>query len=110
MTITIQISDSAYEQMLKNKTRVQGTIGLVNPTEGNFNEHHKNWNAGEGAPRPAFKKLTHGRISMTRGTVRMSIAIDRAETNVDPAMVIFDDAEAARYFVQEQCRGEEGCA
>lgn len=39
MEIRLQISDGAYQRMMAHGGRVQGTIGLVNPQEGNFNEH-----------------------------------------------------------------------
>lgn len=39
MTINLQISDTAYRRLLAGHGRIQGTIGLVSPTEGNFNEH-----------------------------------------------------------------------
>ncbi len=107
MTIKIQLSDAAYEQMLRNKTRVQGTIGLVSPTEGNFNEHRRCHGAGTHTACRAFRKLTHGRITMSEGMVHMHLAIDRAEADIDPGMVIFDDAEAARQFVEEQIFNEE---
>ena len=39
MTINLQISDTVYRRLLAGHGRIQGTIGLVSPTEGNFNEH-----------------------------------------------------------------------
>ena len=43
MIVNIQISDSAYAQLLNGTKRLQGTLALVNPTEGNFHEHNKTW-------------------------------------------------------------------
>ena len=34
MNITLQISDSAYQRLVSSGSRIQGTIGLINPTEG----------------------------------------------------------------------------
>ena len=37
MEIKVQISDKAYGRLMSSGSRIQGTIGLVSPTEGNFN-------------------------------------------------------------------------
>lgn len=60
MTINLQISDTVYRRLLAGHGRIQGTIGLVSPTEGNFNEHVRQ------APVPGTKyiKLRHGRASV----------------------------------------------
>ena len=34
MTINIQISDAVYAKLLNGTSRIQGSIGLVSPTEG----------------------------------------------------------------------------
>lgn len=39
MIIQLQLSDKTYERLLASGSRLQGTIGLVSPNEGNFNEH-----------------------------------------------------------------------
>lgn len=49
MTINLQISDTVYRRLLAGHGRIQGTIGLVSPTEGNFNEHVRQ------APAPGTK-------------------------------------------------------
>ena len=33
MNINLQISDSAYQRLVSSGSRIQGTIGLINPTE-----------------------------------------------------------------------------
>ena len=39
MTIKLQLPDAVYASLLKGNARVQGTIALVSPREGNFNVH-----------------------------------------------------------------------
>ena len=41
MKITLTLPDAAYEEMVSAGRRIQGTIGLVNPTEGTFHRHAK---------------------------------------------------------------------
>ena len=48
MIIQLQLSDKAYERLLASGSRLQGTIGLVNPNEGNFNEHVRHTSNGNG--------------------------------------------------------------
>ena len=71
MTINLQISDTAYRRLLAGHGRIQGTIGLVSPTEGNFNEHARQ------APTPGTKyiKLRHGRASVGNERVRLTLNI-----------------------------------
>ena len=70
MYIKIQISDATYASLLNGTSRIQGSIGLVNPTEGNFNAHRR-WRAKPGTQ---YMKLPHGRISVTDEDVRMNSA------------------------------------
>ena len=79
MIVNIQISDSAYAQLLNGTKRLQGTLALVNPTEGNFHEHNKTWR-----PKPGTKymKLPHGRITVNDENVRMNLHIKRDESIV----------------------------
>ena len=71
MDIKLQISDSAYQRLVSSGSRIQGTIGLINPTEGNFSEHRKS------GSRPGTKsiKLRHG----LRACMMM-----RSDTDVSP--------------------------
>ena len=93
MTINLQISDTVYRRLLAGHGRIQGTIGLVSPTEGNFNEHVRQ------APAPGTKyiKLRHGRASVGGERVRLvpSDAITdesrQASDFVDSALDTFND-------------------
>ena len=44
MEIKLQLPDAVYASLLKGNTRIQGSIALVSPREGNFNAHHKRKN------------------------------------------------------------------
>ena len=95
MYINIQISDNAYAQLLNGTTRIQGTLALVSPTEGNFHEHRKTWR-----PQPGTKymRLPHGRITVTDDNVRMRLHIRRDESVV-PARTIEAESDMASSFV-----------
>ena len=54
MTIKLQLSDASYQRLIKTGSRIQGTIGLINPKEGNFNEHNKNSCTSSGKLRKKF--------------------------------------------------------
>lgn len=60
MEIRLQISDGAYQRMMAHGGRVQGTIGLVNPQEGNFNEHMRR----AATASTEYIRLAHGRASV----------------------------------------------
>ncbi len=99
MIIKIQISDAAYEHMMKHGTRIQGTIGLVNANEGNFNAHNNSGTLYRPNCEGKFKKLSHGRVTVTGQSVRVNLVVDRMETDVDVSDVILDDCWTAREFI-----------
>lgn len=96
MTVNIQISDAVYASLLNGTKRIQGTLALVNPTEGNFNEHRRNWR-----PQPGTKymRLPHGRITVTDESVRMRINISVDEAGIVPSQIILDESGRASDFV-----------
>ena len=96
MTVNIQISDAVYASLLNGTKRIQGTLALVNPTEGNFNEHRKTWR-----PQPGTKymKLPHGRVTVSDENVRMRININMDEAGIIPSQIILDESEQASDFV-----------
>ena len=96
MIVNIQISDAVYASLLNGTKRIQGTLALVNPTEGNFNEHQRNWR-----PQPGTKymKLPHGRITVSDENVRMRINISVDEAGIIPSQIILDESEQASDFV-----------
>ena len=98
MTITLQIPDTVYTSLLNGTHRIQGTIALVSPTEGNFNAHRRYPNESSETARE-YKKLPHGRISINKDTVRLSLNIALDETNVRPNIAILDESLQASDFV-----------
>ena len=100
MTINIQIADSVYKALLSGGNRIQGSIGLVSPTEGNFNPHRRT--LGE-RPDTKYIKLAHGRASVTEERVSLTLRIDRKETDVVPYEVIDTESCQASDFVYANC-------
>ena len=96
MEVKIQISDAVYANLLKGEKRIQGTLGLVNPTEGNFNAHNKTWR-----PKPGMRymRLPHGKISITDNSVRLNLSISRDEC-VDAPQAILGESIDASNFVE----------
>ena len=80
MNITLQLSDTAYQRLVSTGSRIQGTIGLINLTEGNFSEHRK----GQAKPGTRSIKLRHGRASVGDTQVRLTlrIGLDEVDNNL----------------------------
>ena len=94
MTIKLQLPDAVYASLLKGNTRVQGTIALVSPREGNFNVHSRKRNPSA----REFRKLPHGRRSMSSENLRLTLSVDFDEHGIHPAQVLIDESEmASRY-------------
>ena len=96
MEIKLQLSDSVYKALLAGQNRIQGSIGLVSPTEGNFNAHRRQPSE---RPDTRYIKLAHGRASVTEERVSLTLRIDRRETDVVPCEVIDVEAQEASDFV-----------
>ena len=88
MNITLQLSDTAYQRLVSTGSRIQGTIGLINPTEGNFSEHRK----GQAKPGTRSIKLRHGRASVGDTQVRLTLRIGLDEVDVIPSQVIENES------------------
>ena len=96
MNVTIQISDATYAKLLNGTKRIQGTLALVNPTEGNFNAHNKTWRPKPGTQ---FMRLPHGKVSVSDDNVRMNLYISRDE-RVDASQAILGESIDASNFVE----------
>ena len=96
MNVTIQLNDATYASLLNGTKRIQGTLFLVNPNEGNFHEHQRTWR-----PKPGTKYmiLPLGRITVSDENVRMRINISVDEANIIPSQIILDESEQASDFV-----------
>jgi hypothetical protein len=96
MTIKLQLSDDVYASLMKDNARMQGTIALVSPREGNFNVHSRKRNPSA----REFRKLPHGRVSMSSENIRLTLSIDFNEHGIHPAQVLIDESITARHFVE----------
>ena len=94
MNITIQINDATYASLLNGKSRIQGSIGLVSPTEGNFNGHKRY----RSKPGTKYMKLPHGRVTLNDENVRVNLFIKRDESIV-PARAIEAESNMASNFI-----------
>lgn len=95
MYVKIQIADSVYQQLVSGNKRIQGTLALSNPTEGNFNAHKKTW---QHKPGMRYLKLPHGRVTVCDENVRMNLHIKREECLV-PARTIEAESNMASSFI-----------
>ncbi len=100
MNIKLQIPDAVYKALLAGQNRIQGSIGLVNPQEGNFNVHRRSEYV---RPEMKYIRLPHGRASVTDERVSLTLHIDRHETDIVPHEVIDIEAAEASDFVYANC-------
>ena len=98
MNITLQISDATYASLLNGTKRIQGTLALVNPTEGNFNAHNRTWKAKPGTQ---YMRLPHGRVTVSEERVSLTLQIAADEANIIPSQIILDESEQASNFVDD---------
>ena len=93
MKISLFISDADYASLLSGTRRLRGSIGLLSPTEGTFNLH-----AETGKSARDYRKLPHGRVSVSDDNLRLTLSIDLDEHGIHPAQVLIDESEmASRY-------------
>ena len=95
MNVTIQLNDADYASLLNGTSRIQGSIGLVSPTEGNFNAHRRT----RTKPGTQYMRLPHGKISVNDGDVRMHLRISRDEF-IDVPQAIMEESIDASNFVE----------
>ena len=98
MFIKVQVSDKVYEQMVATGRRMEGTIGMVSPTEGNFNAYKRQWwqrRAGD-----VVKQLEHGRVRVNNERVSLRVCIHRPTSEL-PSVILDREAQQAVGFVFE---------
>ena len=96
MTINLQLPDAVYASLLRGSTRVKGSIGLVSPREGIFNAYKENRSRSA----REYRKLPHGRVSMSEESVRLTLNINLDESSIHPADVIVYESAKASNFVE----------
>lgn len=100
MNITIQLSDRAYQRLLSSGSRLQGTIKLTSPTEGNFNEHIRH-TPENGSDNSKYIRLRHGRVSVNENRVRFTLHIGLDEAGIIPSEAIENESLEASCFVDD---------
>ncbi|MBO5171742.1 MAG: hypothetical protein J6B83_01635 [Bacteroidaceae bacterium] len=96
MIIKLQLPDAVYASLLKGNARVQGTIALVSPREGNFNVHNRK----REHPAREYRKLPHGRVSMSSENLRLTLSVDFDEHGIHPAQVLIDESITASQYIK----------
>ena len=99
MFIKVQVSDSVYQQMVASGRRIEGSIGLVSPIEGNFNAYKRQpWQRREVGD--MVKQLEHGRVRVNdeRVSLRMRINLPSGEA---PSTILDRETQQAVAFVFE---------
>ena len=93
MNVMIQINDVDYASLLNGSSRIQGSIGLVSPTEGNFNAHRRT----RSKPGTQYMRLPHGKVSVNEDNVRMHLLISRDEMIDAPQAILGESIDASNF-------------
>ena len=101
MNVMIQINDVDYASLLNGSSRIQGSIGLVSPTEGNFNAHRRT----RSKPGTQYMRLPHGKVSVSDDNVRMHLLISRDEMIDAPQTILGESIDASNFveIVTDEC-------
>lgn len=98
MNIRLIISDSDYRRILATPRRVRGTICQNSPEEFCFRAYSE---ASEAAQLPKRQFRTkHSTTTVSSKRIRLYMSIPREETT-DPAEIIYDEADDAASFVEQ---------
>ena len=89
----IQINDVDYASLLNGSSRIQGSIGLVSQTEGNFNAHRRT----RSKPGTQYMRLPHGKVSVSDDNVRMHLLISRDEMIDAPQAILGESIDASNF-------------
>ena len=93
MNVMIQINDVDYASLLNGSSRIQGSIGMVSPTEGNFNAHRRT----RSKPGTQYMRLPHGKVSVSDDNVRMHLLISRDEMIDAPQAILGESIDASNF-------------
>ena len=94
MNVMIQLSDATYASLLNGKSRIQGSIGLINTNEGNFNEHRRY----ASKKRTYYKRLPHGKVSVNDEGMRMHLCIRHDDWTYGPEAIRNESADASAHL------------
>ena len=93
MKITLHMTDADYASLLKGTCRLRGSIGLLSPSEGTFNLHAKTDRRHRD-----YRKLPHGRVSLSTENLRLNLSINLDEHGIHPAQVLIDESKMASQY------------
>lgn len=104
MKIILNLTDETYMSLIEKKCRIQGTIGLVTPTEATFHRH------AVGKPRPGTlsKKLPHGRATVSPTHVRLTLSVGLDEAGAAPTRALLTESRQAAVFASKFARKPAG--
>ena len=101
MNVMIQLNDVDYASLLNGSSRIQGSIGLVSPTECNFNAHRRT----RSKPGTQYMRLPHGKVSVSDDNVRMHLLISRDEMIDAPQAILGESIDASNFveILTDEC-------
>lgn len=102
MKINLIIPDATYASLISGTCRIQGSIGLVSPTECNFHPFRKR----SGVAR-RYIKLAHGRISSSSKDIRLTLCIPTDEAHIEASRVINEESLQASALLNYLNKEEE---
>lgn len=95
MNIMIQVSDKVYQQLVAGGKRIEGSIGLVSPTEGNFNAYTRQ----ASTERDTIHQMAHGRLRISQQRTSLRLWFNHGEEpTTDVPLAIEDEAMEAAGF------------
>lgn len=98
MKITLQLSDKVYQQLVASGNRIQGSLGLVSPTEGNFNAHTRHVSVDD---RDMMHKMAHGRIRISSRRTSVRLWFDHEQELIDVPVAIEREGREASGFAYQ---------
>lgn len=96
MIIKLILSDADYRKIMASTRRVDGTIGVISPSEFDF----RAFNRATPSTKPAYRELRtrHGWARVSPEVVKVQIRVKRTEES-DPSGIIYDEGDEAAVFV-----------
>ena len=93
-TLKLQLTEQLYEALKNRNGRLEGSIGLINDWEANFNAY-KRYRCRK---RVKSMALPHGKASITDELMKLSLRIKLTETEVKPTDTMVKESRIAGDF------------
>ena len=94
----MQLSNKVYQQLIASGKRIQGSLGLVSPTEGNFNAHVRHAVPDDD---DMTHKMAHGRIRISNRRTSVRLWFDHEQELIDVPMAIEREGREASGFAYQ---------